>query len=39
MNEETTKRAGPDLANGIALSTVDDGTMLLGHDPVVFATT
>ena len=31
MSEEDTKLDGPDLARGIALSTVADGAMLLGH--------
>ena len=31
MSDEETKLSGPDLAKGIALSAVADGTMLLGH--------
>jgi apoptosis-inducing factor 3 len=31
MTEEKTKLAGPDLAQGVELSTIPDGTMLLGH--------
>jgi len=31
MSEEKLKLAGPDLAQGVELSTVPDGTMLLGH--------
>ena len=31
MSEEKTKLSGPDLTQGVDLSTVPDGTMLLGH--------
>jgi nitrite reductase/ring-hydroxylating ferredoxin subunit/thioredoxin reductase len=31
MSEVKTELSGPDLANGIALSTIADGAMLLGH--------
>jgi hypothetical protein len=31
MSEEKTKLSGPDLTRGVELSTVTDGTMLLGH--------
>src|ERR1051326_6182598 len=31
MSDEKTKLSGPDLANGVALSTVAEGAMLLGH--------
>ena len=31
MSEEKTKLNGPDLTQGVELSTVPDGTMLLGH--------
>ena len=31
MSEETAKLSGPDLTQGVELSTVPDGTMLLGH--------
>ena len=31
MSEEKTTLSGPDLTQGVALSTVPDGTMLLGH--------
>ncbi|MEO6024600.1 MAG: FAD-dependent oxidoreductase [Burkholderiales bacterium] len=31
MSQETTKLDGPDLTQGTPLSTLDDGTMLLGH--------
>jgi nitrite reductase/ring-hydroxylating ferredoxin subunit len=31
MTEVQTELSGPDLAKGIALSTIDDGAMLLGH--------
>ena len=40
MTEEKTKLAGPDLAQGVELSTIPDGTMLLGHaqgEPVLLA--
>jgi len=40
MSEEKTKLSGPDLTQGIELSTVLDGTMLLGHaygEPVLLA--
>jgi nitrite reductase/ring-hydroxylating ferredoxin subunit len=41
MSDEKTKLNGPDLAQGVELSTIPDGTMLLGHalgEPVeVFA--
>jgi NADPH-dependent 2,4-dienoyl-CoA reductase/sulfur reductase-like enzyme/nitrite reductase/ring-hydroxylating ferredoxin subunit len=40
MSEEKTKPGGPDLAKGVALSTVAEGTMLLGHahgEPVLLA--
>ena len=39
MSDETTNLEGPDFANGVALSTVADGTMLRGHsqgEPVLF---
>jgi NADPH-dependent 2,4-dienoyl-CoA reductase/sulfur reductase-like enzyme/nitrite reductase/ring-hydroxylating ferredoxin subunit len=38
MSEEETKLEGPDLAQGVALSTLTEGAMLLGHtqgDPVI----
>ena len=31
MSEEKAKLSGPDLTQGVELSTVPDGTMLLGH--------
>ena len=31
MSDETTKLNGPDFGNGVALSSVVDGAMLLGH--------
>lgn len=31
MTEEATKLNGPDLTKGVALSTISDGAMLLGH--------
>jgi len=31
MSEKTTKLSGPDLTQGVELSTIPDGTMLLGH--------
>jgi len=31
MSGEKTKLSGPDLTQGVELSTVPDGTMLLGH--------
>ena len=31
MSDETTKLNGPDFGNGVSLSTVADGAMLLGH--------
>jgi len=31
MNEETTELSRPDLTQGIEISTVPDGAMLLGH--------
>ncbi len=31
MSEEKTKLSGPDLTQGVELSTIPDGTMLLGH--------
>jgi len=40
MTEEKTKLAGPDLAQGVELSMIPDGTMLLGHaqgEPVLLA--
>ncbi len=40
MSDEKTTLDGPDLAKGVALSTVVDGTMLLGHahgEPVLLA--
>ena len=40
MSEETAKLSGPDLTQGVELSTVPDGTMLLGHargEPVLLA--
>ena len=40
MSETKTKLSGPDLAWGVALSTVPDGTLLLGHvqgEPVLLA--
>lgn len=39
MSEET-KLSGPDLTQGVELSTIPDGTMLLGHaqgEPVLLA--
>jgi nitrite reductase/ring-hydroxylating ferredoxin subunit len=40
MSEEKAKLSGPDLTQGIELSTIPDGTMLLGHalgEPVLLA--
>ena len=40
MTEEKTKLTGPDLTQGVELSTIPDGTMLLGHaqgEPVLLA--
>src|SRR5579871_1135703 len=40
MSEEEAKLSGPDLTRGIELSTIPDGTMLLGHargEPVILA--
>ena len=40
MNEEKSKLSGPDLTEGVDLSTVPDGTMLLGHvrgEPMLLA--
>jgi apoptosis-inducing factor 3 len=40
VNEEKTKSDGPDFAKGVALSTLAEGTMLLGHvqgEPVLLA--
>jgi apoptosis-inducing factor 3 len=40
MGEETTKLSGPDLTQGVELSTIPDGAMLLGHaqgEPVLLA--
>ena len=40
MSEEKTKLSGPDLTQGVELSTIPDGTMLLGHaqgEPVLLA--
>ncbi|HET7198379.1 MAG TPA: FAD-dependent oxidoreductase, partial [Burkholderiales bacterium] len=40
MSDETTKPAGPDLADGVALAAIADGAMLLGHaqgEPVLLA--
>jgi len=31
MSEEKAKLSGPDLTQGVELSTIPDGTMLLGH--------
>ena len=31
MSEENAKLSGPDLTQGVELSTIPDGTMLLGH--------
>ena len=31
MSEEKVKLSGPDLTQGVELSTIPDGTMLLGH--------
>jgi hypothetical protein len=31
MSDQTTKLSGPDLTQAIELSTIPDGTMLLGH--------
>ena len=31
MNQENTELGGPDLTQGVEISTVPDGTMLLGH--------
>ena len=41
MSEEKTKLDGPDLAQGVAISTVAEGAMLLGHtqgEPVILVT-
>ena len=40
MSEEKMKLSGPDLTQGVELSTIPDGTMLLGHaegEPVLLA--
>ncbi len=40
MSEEKTKLSGPDLTQGVELSSIPDGTMLLGHargEPVLLA--
>jgi NADPH-dependent 2,4-dienoyl-CoA reductase/sulfur reductase-like enzyme/nitrite reductase/ring-hydroxylating ferredoxin subunit len=40
MSEEETKLSGPDLTQGVELSTIPDGVMLLGHaqgEPVLLA--
>jgi NADPH-dependent 2,4-dienoyl-CoA reductase/sulfur reductase-like enzyme/nitrite reductase/ring-hydroxylating ferredoxin subunit len=40
MGEEAAKLSGPDFTKGVELSTIPDGTMLLGHangEPVVLA--
>ncbi len=40
MSEEETKLDGPDLAEGVPLSIIAEGTMLLGHahvEPVLLA--
>jgi apoptosis-inducing factor 3 len=40
MSEKTTKLSGPDLTQGVELSTIPDGTMLIGHargEPVLLA--
>ena len=40
MSEEKVKLSGPDLIQGVELSTIPDGTMLLGHalgEPVLLA--
>jgi hypothetical protein len=40
MSEEKAKLSGPDLTQGVELSTIPDGTMLLGHaqgEPVLLA--
>lgn len=40
MREEKMKLSGPDLTQGVELSTILDGTMLLGHaqgEPVLLA--
>ena len=40
MNDQTTELSGPDLTQAIELSTIPDGTMLLGHahgEPVLLA--
>jgi apoptosis-inducing factor 3 len=40
MSEEKTKLAGPDFAQGVPISTVTEGAMLLGHTqgkPVILA--
>jgi NADPH-dependent 2,4-dienoyl-CoA reductase/sulfur reductase-like enzyme/nitrite reductase/ring-hydroxylating ferredoxin subunit len=40
MSDEKTKLSGPDLTQGVELSTIPDGTMLLGHaqgEPVLLA--
>jgi NADPH-dependent 2,4-dienoyl-CoA reductase/sulfur reductase-like enzyme/nitrite reductase/ring-hydroxylating ferredoxin subunit len=40
MGEEAAKLSGPDFAQGVELSTIPDGTMLLGHangEPVLLA--
>ena len=40
MSEEQPKTEGPDLSQGVALATLADGAMLLGHvgdEPVLLA--
>ena len=40
MSDEKTKLSGPDLTQGVELSTIPDGAMLLGHaqgEPVLLA--
>ena len=40
MNETENKISGPDFVDGVALSDVDDGAMLVGHargEPVLLA--
>ena len=40
MSEEKVKLSGPDLTQGVELSSIPDGTMLLGHaqgEPVLLA--
>jgi nitrite reductase/ring-hydroxylating ferredoxin subunit len=40
MGEQETKLSGPDFTQGVEVSTIPDGTMLLGHangEPVVLA--